>query len=246
MNETAERVTNRDHAEAPAPSSFISTGYREQALGDVVDSKAQAQLVPVFPRRDAQTLGTPVFQVRQPAEILRPPQAGMLVENRTPPGTSLRKCANTSTTSHQSRHSRASAGSRAAGRTGLWKWPPEVAAELGLRRRFARPGRRRPGMASWVRFVKIGRPDFAVFAVLPRNYQRARRRVRQKSWVPGDPASQKTAKTPAVPPLFFAVFAPENSDNRENRINAITKHLRAVAHQLTDLEYHAIAHLSIK
>ena len=137
----------------------------------------------------------------------------------------LRKFANTSATSHRCRHSRASAGSRAAGfqpfapgfrvspgqalaarfrgHTGLWKLLPEVATELDLRRRFARPGRRRPGMSSWVRFVKIGPHGFAVFAVFPRNYQRARRCVRQKSWAPGDAASKKQRKHP----LFRRCFS---------------------------------------
>ena len=58
---------------------------------------------------------------------------------------------------------------------------------------------------------------------------------------PRGSGEQKTAKTPAVPPLFFAVFAPKNSDNRENLINAKTKLLRAVAQQLHHLEYHVVA-----
>jgi hypothetical protein len=64
---------------------------------------------------------------------------------------------------------------------------------------------------------------FAVLRCFCGNYQRASRRPPQKSWAAGDPAREKTAKTPAVPPLFFAVFAPKNSDNRENRINVITR-----------------------
>jgi hypothetical protein len=46
----------------------------------------------------------------------------------------------------------------------------------------------------------------AVFAVFPKNFQWSTSHPPRKSWAASGLAVQKTARTTAVPPLFFAVF----------------------------------------
>jgi hypothetical protein len=55
------------------------------------------------------------------------------------------------------------------------------------------------------------------FAVFSRDYQRAKRRVPQKSWICGRSGEQKTAENPAVRSLFFAVLVRKNSENHGSR-----------------------------
>jgi hypothetical protein len=52
----------------------------------------------------------------------------------------------------------------------------------------------------------------AVFAVLAANYQRTVSRSRQKSWAASGAGIDKTARPPAVLPLFAAVFVTAAGD----------------------------------
>jgi Histidine kinase-, DNA gyrase B-, and HSP90-like ATPase len=127
---------------------------------------------------------------------------------------------------------------RFRGHTGPGNGPPEVAAELGLRAAFcpARGTAPRNGVLGalcedWTPRFR-GFRGFRCFRCFSQELSASEASCSAEILGSVGSGEQKTAKTPAAPPLFFAVFAPKNSDNRENRINAITKLLRAVAHQI--------------
>lgn len=126
----------------------------------------------------------------------------------------------------------ASAGTSAAG-NGLPKSPRSSASGGVLR------GRRRPGNGVLGALREDWTPRFRCFRCFSQELSASEASCSAETLGSVGSGEQKTAKRPAVPPLFFAVFAPKNNDNRENSINAITKLLRAVAHQSTDVEYHA-------